>query len=194
MVESDGVVTVSNSTPFLYLYAPSSFDPRDHSLIKTMEYCPDSKPSSLTSNAEVSEMNLPLLVTSRYMVFGSCPVYRSQGDFLLADGSIWKANRTSDKPDLSFLAIICLLVFSLSFIVRISLSILPFLLWSPIGHSTWVLNQSLQTLNFVLLNMVAVAALSDFRIPCRVIYLFRNSMTFSALGLRKTFPSDHPVW
>ena len=95
-------------------------------------------------------------------------------------GFIRKANSISDRPDLSFLTNMCLLVLRLSLIVLNNLFILQLPLWSRIWHSMWAINLSVQnSLNFVLRKIVAGFVYIGFGIPCLVLYLFRNSMTFS---------------
>ena len=77
-----------------------------------------------------------MLVIILFIVFGFWPVYRSYGDFFVADGFIRNRNSISDSPFLSFVIITFLFALSRSFIVRINLSTFPFTLWSRIGHST----------------------------------------------------------
>ena len=89
---------------------------------------------------------------------------------------------------------ISLFVRSLSFIVRINLSILPFPLWSLIGHSTCSMYLFLQKfLNRLLRKIVAGSVLVFCGIPCRAIYFFKSSITFSVFGYRKNFASGHAV-
>ena len=83
---------------------------------------------------------------------------------------------------------------SLSFIVRINFSILPFPLWSLIGHSTCSMYLFLQKSLIILLRKIVAGSVLIFcGIPCRAIYFFRNSITFSEFGFRKNFASGHGV-
>ena len=117
-----------------------------------------------------------MLVILPFIVFGSWPVYRSYGDFFVADGFIRNANSTSDRPVLSFVIIVFWFALSRSFIFRINLSTFPFSLWSRIGHSTRIMCHFLQNyLNLLLLNIVAGSVLIVFGIPCLVMYLCKNS-------------------
>ena len=125
-----------------------------------------------------------------FMVLGSFPVYLSYGDFFFANGFIQSADKNSDKPELSLFMTISLFVRSLSFIVRINFSILSFPLWSLIGHSTCSMYFFLQkSLNLLLRKIVLIFGGN----PCRAIYFFKNSITFSVFGFRKNFASGHAV-
>ena len=159
-----------------------------------VESWPDSNSFPDSSNSGCSEMNRFLLVRIRFIVAGSCSVYHSYGDFFVADGFIRSAKRVSDSPVLSFVITIFLFLLNLSFIVLVKRSILPFPLWSSIGHSTWFIYHFLQnSLNFSLLKIVAGSVFIVFGMPCLVMYFCTNSITFSVFGLRKNFASGHPV-
>ena len=67
-----------------------------------------------------------LLVIILFIVLGSCSVYRSYGDFFVADGLIRRAKSISDNLVLSHVTTTFLFVLSLSFIERIILSVFTF--------------------------------------------------------------------
>ena len=126
-------------------------------------------------------------------MFGSTPVYSSNGDFSVLDGFMRKANSISDSPVLSLFTNMPLFVLSRSFIVLIIRSILPFPRWSRIVHSTCFFSHTLQkSLRRLLLNIVAGSVLIILGIPCQAMYSCRKSRTFSAVGFRKNFASGQP--
>ena len=85
----------------------------------------------------------------------------------MADEYIHRANNISDMPELSLLTIILLFVLNLSLIVLINLLIFSLPLWSLIGHSICWINRLLQnSLNRLLLNIVAGSVRFVFGIPC----------------------------
>ena len=121
-------------------------------------------------------------------------MYRSYGDLFFADGFIFNAKTISDSPEFSFRTIVSLFARSRSFILRISLSTFPLLLWSLMGHSTCLMYLFSQTSSKrLLLKMVAGAVRIVCGIPCYAIYYFEKAITLSVSGFRKNFSSGHPL-
>ena len=73
-----------------------------------------------------SEMSRNLLTAFDFTVFGSLPSYFSNGDLPSFRLLMRSAYSISDKPDWSFVSIICLFARKRSLIVLISRSIFPF--------------------------------------------------------------------
>ena len=183
-----------SSTPFLFLYRPSNLVPLALSLTIIEESWPDSKSSLLMLTSWLSEITCLWLVIILLIVFGSWPVCRSKDDLFVADGYIFEQTvflRGLFYPSLLLFSYSFLVV---RFLVRISLSIIPFPLWSLIGHSMWFMYHSLQnSLILWLLKIVAGSVLIVLGIPCLVMYFFKNSITFSVFGFLRNFASGHPL-
>ena len=101
-----------------------------------------------------------------FMVFGFCPNTFSNGLLPLVAAAVRRANRRRFKPAFPFSVIIVFSALMRSFIVRISLSTLPFPRWSLIGHSTCEMKRFPQNvLNFSPRNIVARSVLILFGMP-----------------------------
>ena len=83
--------------------------------------------------------------------------------------------------------------FSLSFIVRISLSTLPFPLWSFIGRITCLMKYLWQNSWIFLLLKTVPGSVQIWRgTPLSAIYFVRNSVTLVVVGSLRNFASGHP--
>ena len=111
----------SSKTPLCFLYGASSLEPLARSLTRMAESRPDSKSTSVRLISAVSVMDWERFVIIRSIDFGSCPVYLSYGDYLLAGGFILSANKITESPVVSFWIVIFLFALSLSLIVLINL-------------------------------------------------------------------------
>ena len=107
----------------------SSFEPFDRSLTRMVEsvscWKSDGWNSSFESCSGIS-MNFPTKLD--FTVLGSFPIFFSKGDLPSFFLYTLNAYKISDRPGLSVVSIICFFASSLSLIVLISRSILPFTL------------------------------------------------------------------
>ena len=138
---SDSTVIVCSDSfsmrPYFRSNDPSSLDPRDLSLTRTVEFRTSWMSTELNSRLlSCSEMSQELRTTFDFTVFGSLPSCFPNSDLPSLFLLMRSAYKNSDKPDWSFVNIICLFARRRSLIVLISPSISPFPLWSPIGQVT----------------------------------------------------------
>ena len=128
-------------------------------------------------------MHFGLLVKILFIVFCYWPMHRSCGDLFFADGFLHNARRISYSPKFSFRTIISSFARSRSFIVRISRSIFPLLLWSYMGHCTCLIYLFSQNyLKRLLLKIVAESVRIVCGIPCLAIKSFKKAITLSVSG------------
>ena len=124
----DTVCAVSFTTlPVFLANVDSSFEPFDLSLTRLVESASSWKSDCWKSSfGSLSEISMFFPTKFDFTVFGSFPICFSKRDrtsfFLLT----LSAHRISDKTDLSLVNIFCFFVRSLSLIVLINRSILPF--------------------------------------------------------------------
>ena len=186
----DTVCAVSFTTVPVFLEnVDSIFEPFDLSLTRMVEsvssWTSNGWKSTFGSRSKIS-MNFPTKLD--FTVFGFFPICFSNGDlpsFLLLTLSVY---RISDRSDLSFVSIIFLFARSLSLIVLINRSILPFPLCSLTGQVMCSIPNCLQNwANASLTNTVPGSVPIFLGTPYCAIYCFENSITFFVDGRCKNF-------
>ena len=122
--------------PLFFLKVPSSFEPRALSLTRIDESRSSWKSEGLKSKlGSCSEISNNPFTRFDFTVLGFRPICFSNGELPSFSLFTLSEYRISDRPDLSFVKIICLFVRNRSFIVLIKRSIFPFPLWSRTGHT-----------------------------------------------------------